>query len=54
MLYKCDKSTNYITKKQEKTVFYWPRPFLSPHHFMLLRRMAKKFSWIFTNSKSYF
>ena len=21
MLYKCDKSTNYITKKQEKTVF---------------------------------
>ena len=21
MLYKCDKSTNYITKKQEKTIF---------------------------------
>ena len=29
MLYKCDKSTNYITKKQEKTIFLLDRPF---HH----------------------
>lgn len=36
-------SINFITK-----------PFLSPHHFMLLRRMAKKDSWIFTLSKSIF
>ena len=50
MLYKCDKSTNYITKKQ----FSISHPFLSPHHFMLLRRMAKKVSWIFTHSKSIF
>jgi len=29
MLYKCDKSTNYITKKQEKTIFLLARLF---HH----------------------
>ena len=42
MLYKCDKSTNYITKKQEKTIFLLAAPIPLSASFYAIEKNGKK------------